>query len=447
MKKTTLFLLLFCLGFACQAIAQNKTVVYGDLGISSVNISIVDTQHGTCTDAEGHYELPLFDRSKTVNLYYSCIGYQDTVVSLSPRQLQHDSINISFKMRPFNYALQEVTVTGNASQLAYENKTVWVMDYKVQDDGIYMVAGNSNESVLLHLSFEQDTISLNPIASKYQELYRDAFGNLHLIGSDSTYQIFCDGKQLHLLYGSKKGIFRQKMKPIVAATDSIIVLEMWRSYGQEVVFVAVNINNGQRFLLQSIGGETTEMANFWALDNKRKAKMDTLAKEDTKFINIEKETNSEFRNFKEVVKKRVMLHRVYCPLFSIGNKLYLFAFPKNTLIVFDQNGKEENKMDVDFHKQFGIGLSKHLTFNNPWNKNLIFDPIRMMMYAQYNTNGLVTLKEIDLRDGKTKREILLRNHAFPQNIQVYNGEVYYLFLDNQQKGERDKRSLYKTKLN
>jgi hypothetical protein len=446
MKKTTLFLLLFCLGFACQATAQHKTVVYGDLGVSSVNISIVDTQHGTSTDAEGHYELSLPDRLKTVDLYYSCIGYQDTVVSLTTRQLQRDSINISFKMRPLNYALQEVTVTENASKLAYENKTVWVMDYKVQDDGIYIVAGNSNESVLLHLSFEQDTISLKPISSKYQELYRDAFGNLHLIGSDSTYQIFCDGKQLHLLYGSKKDIFRQKMKPIVAATDSIIVLEMWRSYGQEVVFVAVNINNGQRFLLQNIGGETTEMANFWALDNKRKSKMDKLAEEDSEFIDIEKETNIEIRNLKEIVKKRVMLHPVYCPLFGIGNKLYLFAFPENALIVFDQNGKEENKMEMDFHKQLGIGLSKHLTFNNPWNKDLVFDRARMMMYAQYKTDGLITLKEIDLRDGKTKREIQLRDHVFPQNIQVYNGEVYYLFLDNQQKRERDKRSLYKTKL-
>jgi hypothetical protein len=446
MKKTTLFLLLFCLGFAYQATAQHKTIVYGDLGVGNVNISIVNTKHGTSTDVNGHYELPIYDRTKTVNLYYSCIGYQDTVVSLTTRQLQRDSINISFKMRPFNYALQEVTVTENASQLAYENKTVWVMDYKVQDDGIYMVAGNSNESVLLHLSFEQDTISLKPIASKYQELYRDAFDNLHLIGSDSTYQIFCDGKQLHLLYGSKKDIFRQKMKPIVAATDSIIVLEMWRSYGQEVVFVAVNINNGQRFLLQSIGGETTEMANFWALDDKRKSKMDKLAEEDTEFIDIEKETNIEIRNLKEVVKKRVMLHPVYCPLYGIGNKLYLFAFPENALIVFDQNGKEENKMEMDFHKQLGIGLSKHLTFNNPWNKNLVFDRARMMMYAQYKTNGLITLKEIDLRDGKTKREIQLRDHVFPQNIQVYNGEVYYLFLDNQQKRERDKRSLYKTKL-
>ena len=41
MKKSTLFLLLFGLGFIHHATAQNKTVVYGNLGVSNVNISIV----------------------------------------------------------------------------------------------------------------------------------------------------------------------------------------------------------------------------------------------------------------------------------------------------------------------------------------------------------------------------------------------------------------------
>ena len=86
MKKNSILasLLLF---FASSLFAQTQTTVYGNLGVENVNISIVNTPYGTSTDAKGRYELPLFDRSETVNLYYSCIGYQDTVVSLTPRQL------------------------------------------------------------------------------------------------------------------------------------------------------------------------------------------------------------------------------------------------------------------------------------------------------------------------------------------------------------------------
>ena len=103
-----ILLLTACLTVSLRATAQHKTIVYGNLGVENVNISIVNTPYGTSTDAQGHYELPLYDRTETVNLYYSCIGYQDTIVSLTPRQLQRDSIDISFKMRKMSYDLQEV---------------------------------------------------------------------------------------------------------------------------------------------------------------------------------------------------------------------------------------------------------------------------------------------------------------------------------------------------
>lgn len=346
--------------------------------------------------------------------------------------------------------LAEVTVTENAPHLAYANKKVWVIDYKVQQDGIYLVAGNGDESVLMHFGFEQDTISRKPIAPKFQELYRDAFDNLHLIGPDSTYQIYCDGQQLHLLYGCKKDIFKQKLEPVVAATDSIIVFEMRRNYGQEVVFIGMNRNNGQRFLLQDIGGQTLEMAQNWALDNYRDAVIDAAGSDYSVFIHdfgVHEEASGKINNMKDNVNKRLMLRSVYCPLFGIGNELYLFAFPIDELYVFDENGQLQCEMELDFHKFFGTGLSKHLVSNNPWDKNLIFDPVRKIIYAQFTGNdGVVTLKEVNLSDGKMKREIRLTDHSFPQNIQVYDGEVYYMFLNRKQTNGRDRRSLYKMQL-
>ena len=109
MKKIYLIVLFAALSFQ-SAVGQAQTTVFGNLGVENVNISIVNTQYGTSTDAKGHYELPIFDRSETVNLYYSCIGYQDTLVSLTPKQLQRDSINLSFKMRKMSYDLQEMGV-------------------------------------------------------------------------------------------------------------------------------------------------------------------------------------------------------------------------------------------------------------------------------------------------------------------------------------------------
>ena len=454
MKKNAILALLITL-FSASLFAQAgdevftvEALVCDSMGTAIKDVAVYDAKNNirSVTDRGG---IARIATRLGETLYFSHLSFNTKSVRIEKKSLIEDDegrYSMLVVMQRKTNSLQEVTVTENAPHLAYANKKVWVIDYKVRHDGIYMVAGNGDESVLLHLSFEQDTISRKPIAPKYQELYRDAFDNLHLIGPDSTYQIYCDGMKLHLLYGCKKETFRQVLSPVVAATDSVIVLEEWRNYGQEVVFIAVNRNNGQRFLLHDVGGETVEMARNLTLDDKRDAKIDKLGEKDTAFIDIRKKANSEFKNMKEDLKKRLMFHSVYCPLFGIGNKLYLFAFPEDALIVFDQNGKKENRMEVDFHKLLGVGLSKHLTSNNPWDKNLIFDHARMMMYAQYKTNGIVTLKEIDLKDGKTKREIRLSDHTFPQNIQIHNGEVYYLFLNNTQTTGRDRRSLYKMRL-
>ena len=118
MKRYPLIVILLCL--VEGLCAQTKTKVYGNLGVENVNISVLNTQYGTSTDAKGRYELPIYDRTKTINLYYSCIGYQDTIVSLTARQLERDSVNVSFRMRRQNYNLQEVGVT--ASRDFYRSK-------------------------------------------------------------------------------------------------------------------------------------------------------------------------------------------------------------------------------------------------------------------------------------------------------------------------------------
>lgn len=457
MKRNSI-LALFLLFFASSLFAQTEGKVFvvealvcDSTGAAIKDVAVYDAKSNirSVTDRDGIARIAtrIGETFSLSHLSYKTKSFRIEDESLIDTEDGRKAILVVMQRK--TNTLQEVTVTENAPHLAYANKKVWVIDYKVQHDGIYMVAGNGDESVLMHLGFEQDTISRKPIAPKFQEFYRDAFNNLHLIGPDSTYQIYCDGKQLHLLYGCKKDIFKQKLEPVVAATDSIIIFEIRRNYGQEAVFIGVNRNNGQRFMLQDIGGQTLEMAQNWALDNYRDAVIDAAGSDHSVSIRdfgVHEEASGEVSNLKDSVKKRVMLRSVYCPLFGIGNELYLFAFPEDRLVVFDKNGHKDREMGIDFHKKLGAGLSKHLTSTNPWDKNLIFDPVRKMMYAQFVSKGIVTLKEVDLSDGKIKREIRLSDHSFPQNIQVYNGEVYYLFLNNTQTAGRDKRSLYKMQL-
>ena len=393
-------------------------------------------------------------------LHFSHLSFNNQLVQIEKKVLiesteGHHSMLVVMRHKTNN--LQEVTVRENAPHLAYENKSVWVTDYKVQHDGIYMVAGNGNASVLLHVDFEQDTISLKPIASKYQELYQDAFGNLHLIGPDSTYQIYCDGKQLHLLYGIGKDVFRQKLEPVKILTDSIMVLQNYANMDQQLAYLMVNRNNKKISVLADLNGTTAEMARNAHTDVERDRKMDMMEAEfqemppiigvvigalESNFRSDEMDVEGRKLMIKNLYN-RIRFKPIYCPAIPIEDSIYIFDFQNNNLLKFDNLGHPTSTCGIVFHK---TGYLKNLAMKNSWDEKLIVDDATGQCYAQFSSDGIVTLKEIDLNDGKVKREIRLTKHSFPQNVQVFNGEVYYLFLNNTQTARRDRRSLYKMRL-
>ena len=240
MKKSTLFLLLFALGFVFQATAQHKTVVYGNLGMENVNISISNTAHGTSTDAKGYYELPLFDCTKNVHLYYSCIGHQDTVVSLTPKQLQRDSINISFKMRKLDYNLQEVTVT---STHKLNGERYYFMDFEAFDSTICILSAYPNKKQFCLIMADEDLRGFDTIAIPGhitpELVMRDCMGNCQLIATDSVYEIDLTAEPHHII-ATERFFFFRTMSDCLFATNEHIYFKEKEMQGYYTLFYRID---------------------------------------------------------------------------------------------------------------------------------------------------------------------------------------------------------------
>lgn len=225
MKKASL-LLLFILGSIYQATAQQTTVVYGNLGLENANISIVSTPYGTSTDAKGHYVLSLHDCSKAIKLHYSCIGYQDTIVCLTPKQLQCDSINMSFKMRKQDYSLQEVTV--KATHKLYGNR-YFFMDFEVFDSTICILAACPNKNLRCLIMADEnlrgfDTIPI-PAHIKPELVMRDCMGDCQLVANDSVYEINLTAKPYEFLAVERSHFFRTMSDCLFATNEHIYFKE------------------------------------------------------------------------------------------------------------------------------------------------------------------------------------------------------------------------------
>ena len=223
MKKNSILasLLLF---FTSSLFAQTKTTVFGNLGVENVNISIVNTPYGTSTDAKGHYELPLYDRSETVNLYYSCIGYQDTVVSLTPRQLQRDSINISFRMHKMSYDLQEVGVS--ASKDFYRSASNRnIADIAFLGGKIYLLENKPKTSSMVVLDTEGVVQARKDFDQLFEKLHIDAFDDLILVGQDSCLQVYLNEKQNILPVSTfSRDDYRNKLLKIVCEYNGAYIV-------------------------------------------------------------------------------------------------------------------------------------------------------------------------------------------------------------------------------
>ncbi len=380
---------------------------------------------------------------------FSHLSFEPKVIKLSEHDMYEEVFNV-FKMivtmEEKTHILPEVTIVENAPQLAYKNKDVWVLDYSVNEKGIMAVTTDGKESQLLHLGFEQDTISIKKIDKKLDNLFReilyqDLFGNTHLYSLDSAFQIYSEKDKLELLYGVTLEKHKSTFGNLYALTDSIVVTRNEFYSGQEIVYFMTNRNNGKTEVLCDVYGSSREMAKNWRIDNIRLRR--ALNSGSSDFVNPY-ERPEEWNNFEEDMIKRLMLQEIYVPLLNVDNKIYIFDFQKDYVYKYNDKGRYLGKKEISFHLK--SKYARRDAPGNPWDKKLIYDKARKECYAQFTSDGTVTLKKIDLESGNVIATYVLDDHYFPENIQVYDGVVYYQFIDNRMTFGKDCRSLYKMEL-
>ena len=444
MKQISLLLTLFVISLNFTATAQHKTVVYGNLGLSNVNISILNTRNGTSTDVKGHYSLPLYNQSKPVKLHYSCIGYQDTIISLEPEQLRHNSINISFKMCPINYTLKEVTVSENKPEIAYHEKMVSLVTYEINEMGIYLIGYRQSGNTLLHLSFDLDTLSVLPIAKKYDRLYKDVFGQIHLMSYDSTYQIghrqvgdrYLDAE---LFYGMKTNEFYYIMGNNAAVTDNVFVIGTYSGSacsGQELYYHYFKQGYPNRHLLEHIFDQES-------LD---------VCENIQKFGGLEGTSGNAYRPSPDyyahfVMRPRVDIRKwtldirpIYDPVFSTGDSLVLFNFEADKNEYFDKNAQMIGETPIKFHRYLNWN-GKWLIKDN-WKKQVLVDRVRKEFYAVFEDKGVMSISKINLKTGQTQVVTTLADFHFVQLPTVNDGILYFMYHT----GPTHSKALYRMRI-
>lgn len=392
MKRYLIIVVLLCLFGSLNA--QTKTVVYGNLGVENVNISVIGTQQGTVTDAKGNYTLMLNEKCRRINLYYSCIGYQDTVVGLTTKMLEKDSINISFKMREQDYTLKEVSIL--AERPHFEGDKNIIIDFEVYDGAVCMLQGSANKYRLLLADenlFVFDTIPI-PKGIRPELLLKDCMGNCQLDASDSVYQINLNDKAMPFL-ATERNRYYAIMDNCLFLTDKHLYLKAEAMDGFSTLFYRIDVETKQKQLLFVSDGS----------DN---------------ITDINDEWDFQARNPVDLV------HSVpggawdrFIRMFWFNHNSSYLALANNTLVYFDHDNSKIHQYDLDLHETNSCATEYPL--KSKWKPRIFQDHSNNKFYTVIG----YWLNEIDIQTGKTIPKIEIDVDLY-NKVSLWHNHLYIL---------------------
>ena len=317
----------------------------------------------------------------------------------------------------FSRDLPEATITAqNIPHIAYNNKVVSIADFEINDMGIYILAHRIRNYSLLHLSFDFDTIAEINLPRKFDKLYKDVYNQIHVVSQDSVYWVgtMKRGDEIAgiaLMMGIRKDQFDYIHKHVSAATDKVIITHLYANGNQELYYFDIGGCDGKvdTTLLEHIRWEEgcDLMFNIRMFGP----------------MGLKGEAQSLF------------LKPIYDPVFNMNNEIFVFNFEDNIINLYDNCARKINSFPLSFHKRKSWGNRIRLV--EGWNKKVLMDAQNNAFYAVFLTDGITTLKKIDIITGTA--ETIAVFGGFPyidDKLKIHNGKAYFLYKNDNTRNSR-----------
>ena len=420
MKKSTLFLLFFGMVFIHQAIAQERQIIQGyckdenGKPIENVSVYVHDSLLVSVTDEQGRFTYSL--AKSGLKLRFAHMVFEPTYYTIKEKDI--NGKNLTIRMKTKSHELLEVEVTANAPRIVFDNPVMTVIDYTIREDGIYMIAYRRRNSALLHLSFDGDTLHEMPISSRYKILNKDAFGDIYALNDYQASQLgfieYGNGKkgQMNFYNSMSRKTFQDKFSTILAAIDSIFITGRYFYYNKEMAYYRHRLGSDEEPELLHYIVDEEGRDDIWLLTHTR---------------------GGIGANF-------WVADPIYNPIYAIDNKFYLFAYTDHETIVFDAVGNELERYPLTFHEY--RKWNGKMEPDRRWKQKMMVDAARKEFYTFFVTDGIYTLKRIDLKTGTVTSVMDLSGYPFAQNMRIHDGVLYFIYPT----GINKRKALYQVRV-
>lgn len=426
-NRLFLFLFLFT---ALISNAQNDstTIISGKIidfdtkkPIDHVIITDFKTNLSFQSNENGYFEKTTAD--KVVILIISKLGYESQTVKIN--QFTKFPLNIAMKVRTLD--LSEVAIVAEKPVKRLVDNSFYILDYQFMDNNILLL-GEMNEKQMAKLIDlnGKEICRLSLKEEHYESIFKDCFNNIHLVGKFHTNQIYFANSSLNLLDDIKRRLFDSLLVPCILNNNDNLYFETLLNKRQTKTFFVINKTTKEKsglgifsdeFKINMLKNEGAFLtAKYGNTDEKNT--MGGVSADDLR-ASRRKEDDINFA-------ARIIYTDAYIPILLNNDTITVFNHPNSLIHQYSINNTEVELQVMEYNH-----------YKN-WKPLVISDEVKHKFYTTFLHDGIISLGEINLKNGKINKRFKL-THTFPKNIKVKNGIVYYLY---RLRDSDDKMSIY-----
>ncbi|MDF3027661.1 MAG: hypothetical protein K0S23_1968 [Fluviicola sp.] len=424
-KIRFLFLFSFLLPLCNPGWAQGDIIIKGkvvnEAGSPVKNASVQIDIHNARTNSHGFFIIRNGNFPAQITVKNN--QYNDfTDILLFPERWK-DTMKLQVVMVSKETQLEEVTINGANKFGVYPRKQANVLDFKVEPDGnILLCCSDEHRYFLRHLNEMGDKVYEAPIRKHPKQIRQDCGGKFHLVYTDSIYETS--------IVGHSVGIFSPS-----PYYKSIGILDNC-SYSDDTSIIIRSYMNQKQYLEYQLITKKTKSSKvlYISQDRQKNRQLKDYQRENKQTVmEILRESNAnhsdKLSNHDQELKKArerwstqqfydlILLKPIYAPLFELNDSLIIFDHPNDSAIVFTKSGVRVRSFPISY--QYFRG----------WKNELIPNIEKTHVYARFERDGITSLRKINLTTGKTEEVVQIKDHIYPEHIQIRKDFIYYVYKD------------------
>lgn len=328
---------------------------------------------------------------------------------------QKDTVFLNITLENKETELQEVTINSSRIIWAYQKPYTHIIDFDLIDDEILLLCREDHQYFVRRLDSTGKKTTDFPIKKNPQNFFKDCTGGVHLVYTDSLFELIFFGKSTSILAGYPYLEAMDILSPCVISSENNFIVKAFGPHNKLVKYTNIDRYTRKPELLYTTrDAEQIRALDEYALANDIPVPLSNPNYRYTRGPQIGSSSDrKKWQN--QQFYKQVLSKQLYIPIFEINDSIIIFDHVKDSALVFKPNG--------DFVRSFQISYQY---FEN-WKNELIINEEKTKIYAKYEIDGLVTLRQIDPSTGKVLNTTLLEKHIYPINIQIRNNQAYYIY--------------------